>query len=93
MRATSSHRREDLAHLFSKSSLAQPCDRITFIDGGQAYVSVVERTSPLRREEFDTQALFARDGPRRLLLVTCGGEIDAESGHYHDSVVVVATQT
>ncbi|MBS3941891.1 MAG: class F sortase [Actinobacteria bacterium] len=34
--------------------------------------------------------LFRRDGPARLVLITCGGEFDPATGHYDDNVVVVA---
>jgi hypothetical protein len=47
------------------------------------------------REQVDTQALpvdrlFAREGPPRLVLVTCGGEFLPEVGGYESNVVVVA---
>jgi hypothetical protein len=34
--------------------------------------------------------LFARSGPPRLALITCGGPFDADSRSYRDNVVVVA---
>ena len=34
--------------------------------------------------------VFARSGPARLVLVTCGGPFDAATGHYLDVVVVTA---
>jgi hypothetical protein len=34
--------------------------------------------------------LFARDGPPRLTLITCGGPFLPEFGSYRDNVVVVA---
>lgn len=34
--------------------------------------------------------LTARDAGPRLVMVTCGGEFDASTGHYLDNVVVVA---
>jgi sortase (surface protein transpeptidase) len=34
--------------------------------------------------------LFARDGPPRLVLVTCGGAFDRAAGGYTDNVVVTA---
>jgi len=37
------------------------------------------------------QNVFAPTGPRKLVLVTCGGAFDPTSGHYADNVVVVAT--
>jgi Sortase domain len=47
------------------------------------------------RERIDKQALpvdrlFAREGPPRLVLVTCGGEFLPEQGRYESNVVVVA---
>jgi hypothetical protein len=42
-----------------------------------------KRTLPLDR-------LFTRDGPPRLVLVTCGGPFLPELGSYRDNVVVVA---
>jgi hypothetical protein len=47
------------------------------------------------REEVDKRALpvdrlFAREGPPRLVLVTCGGEFVPEHGGYESNVVVVA---
>jgi len=45
-------------------------------------------------QQFDKQALpsdlFARGGPPRLALITCGGPFDPATGHYLDNVVVVA---
>ena len=34
--------------------------------------------------------VYSRQGPPRLVLVTCGGVFDAERHHYSDNVVVVA---
>jgi hypothetical protein len=36
------------------------------------------------------QTVFSGSGPRRLVLVTCGGPFDAATGHYADNVVVTA---
>lgn len=36
-------------------------------------------------------ALFARTGPERLRLITCGGAYDAEVGGYQENLVVTAT--
>jgi hypothetical protein len=33
---------------------------------------------------------FDREGSRRLVLVTCGGEFREDIGHYADNVVVTA---
>ena len=34
--------------------------------------------------------LFARGGPPRLVLVTCGGRFDRTTRHYTDNVIVYA---
>ncbi len=34
--------------------------------------------------------LYRRDGEPRLLLITCGGDFDAEAGSYRSNVVVEA---
>ena len=35
--------------------------------------------------------LLSRSGPPRLVLITCGGDFDDTTRHYHDNVIVVAT--
>ncbi len=37
------------------------------------------------------QDIFTASGPRRLVVVTCGGPFDAQSGHYLDNVVLSAS--
>jgi hypothetical protein len=44
---------------------------------------ISKRALPLER-------IFARTGPPRLTLVTCGGPFLPETGRYRDNVVVVA---
>jgi sortase (surface protein transpeptidase) len=36
-------------------------------------------------------SVFDHDGPRRLVLVTCGGTFDAATHHYRSNLVVTAT--
>ena len=62
---------------------------VTDVTGGTTRWRVVSR------EQVDKQALpmdrlFAREGPPRLVLVTCGGEFLPELGGYESNVVVVA---
>ncbi|MFW7414677.1 class F sortase [Demequina sp. SO4-18] len=59
-------------------------------DGSQiAYeVSNVEKTD---KREVDMGLVFDRAGPSQLVLVTCGGRFDWDTGHYEDNVVVYAT--
>ena len=44
----------------------------------------------LMRKESLPPEIFTRSGPRRLVLVTCGGPFDQRRGHYRDNVVVTA---
>jgi Sortase domain len=44
----------------------------------------------LDKQRLPADALFARSGDPRLVLVTCGGPFDAARGSYRDNVVVVA---
>lgn len=50
-------------------------------------VTDVERTS---KREVDMGLVFDRTGDARLVLVTCGGRFDWDTGHYEDNVVVYA---
>jgi len=43
----------------------------------------------MRKESLPAD-VYERSGPRRLVLVTCGGPFDARRGHYRDNVVVTA---
>ena len=38
-------------------------------------------------------AVFSRDGPHQLVLITCGGPFDAQTGNYEDNIVAYATPT
>ncbi|WP_448626045.1 class F sortase [Geodermatophilus sp. URMC 64] len=58
-------------------------------DGATSRWRVVGRES-IGKQALPTEALFARSGPPRLVLVTCGGPFLADSGRYRDNVVVVA---
>ena len=51
------------------------------------YRIVSRSTAP--KENLDP-ALFVTDGPPRLVLITCGGTFDDETGRYSDNVVVIA---
>jgi sortase (surface protein transpeptidase) len=70
---------------------AEPGDEVLVTDAAGA----VTRWQVVSRELLDKQALpvdalFRRDGPPRLTLVTCGGPFLPEVGGYRDNVVVVA---
>lgn len=65
-------------------------DRVTVrLSGGRRLVYAVSRI-----DRYDRQGLpadvFARTGPERLRLVTCGGEYDPDAGGYQQNLVVTA---
>jgi len=58
-------------------------------DGSTAVYGVVSVTY-YPKQELPTEAIFAREGTRALVLITCGGDFDSSTGRYADNVVVVA---
>ena len=62
---------------------------VTGADGSVAAYGVVSVTY-YPKQELPTQELFARQGTKALVLITCGGAFDSSTGHYADNVVVVA---
>jgi sortase (surface protein transpeptidase) len=62
---------------------------VTDSAGGQTRWRVVSRER-LEKQALPLERLFARAGPPRLVLVTCGGPFLADLGAYRDNVVVVA---
>jgi sortase (surface protein transpeptidase) len=69
----------------------RPGDEVTVAgsDGATRTFSVVSR-EVFEKAAVPLDQLFARDGPPRLTLITCGGAFDASSRHYRDNVVVTA---
>lgn len=67
-----------------------PGDRIELAgrEGTQVFAVAARRRYP--KAEVPLGDLFARGGPPRLVLITCGGDFDRASGHYADNVVVYA---
>ncbi|GAA4446012.1 class F sortase [Phytohabitans houttuyneae] len=59
--------------------------------GGAERVYTVDSRRVYAKSSAPLDRLFARDGPPRLTLITCGGAFDRETGHYRDNVVVTAT--
>ncbi|HEX8628405.1 MAG TPA: sortase, partial [Catenuloplanes sp.] len=65
-----------------------PLDTVVTLDttaGARRYRVVARRTADKQRLPAD---LFARGGPPRLALITCGG--DFRDGHYERNVIVYA---
>jgi hypothetical protein len=55
-------------------------------DGRQA-TYVLERVDTYRKAVLPFQDIFRFDVPERLVLITCGGEIDPATGRYDSNVV------
>lgn len=68
----------------------EPGTVVVVRSGRQATRYSVESVRQVGKGELDLDALFARDGPHRLHLVTCGGEFDRRTRQYADNVVAVA---
>lgn len=69
----------------------EPGDRFEFdhVDGSATTWEVVARRTH-RKEDLPVEELFDRDGPPRLVLITCGGAFDPSARSYVDNVVVHA---
>lgn len=62
---------------------------VTMDDGAVVTYRVEGRESVVKRE-LPVDVLFARDGPARLTLITCGGPFQPELRSYRDNLVVTA---
>ncbi len=69
----------------------EPGDQVTVwrSDGSSVIYEVVSRRS-IDKRELPVEQVFARDGPPRLTLVTCGGPWRFAAESYRDNVVVDA---
>jgi hypothetical protein len=73
---------------------AAPGDEVVVTDAaGVSTRWVVVGRELVDKQALPVDALFRRDGPPRLTLVTCGGPFLPEVGGYRDNVVVVAEPT
>lgn len=58
---------------------------------GSTATFVVDRVERYPKAQFPTSTVYADTGGRaELRLITCGGDIDRQSGHYVDNVVAYA---
>lgn len=58
---------------------------------GAVHKYAVESVKNIPKRKLPVAALFAREGARNLVLITCGGGIDPTTGLYADNVVAIAT--
>jgi len=63
---------------------------VTRADGTVA-VFAVDSVRRYRKSRFPTGLVYGNTDHAALRLITCGGPIEAESGHYRDNVVVLAS--
>jgi Sortase domain len=78
------------AGAFFKLQSARAGNRVQLVTAGRrayAYRVISVRSYP--KSALPTSVYSVRGAPR-LVLVTCGGPFDAETGHYRDNVVVTA---
>lgn len=59
------------------------------VDGSSATYAVTS-VEQFPKDDFPDERVYTFDGPSRLHLVTCGGTIDRDTGHYDDNIVVFA---
>ena len=62
---------------------------VTLNDGTERVYRIDELAA--YRKEALPEAVWARDGPERLVLITCGGRFDADRRSYDDNVVAWAS--
>lgn len=76
---------------FAKLVDIQPGAQIVVVDSaGASFTYTVSTTERIAKADVPLDQVFDRAGDRRLVLVTCGGNFDRETGHYVDNVIVTA---
>ncbi|WP_330476173.1 class F sortase [Terrabacter sp. C0L_2] len=68
-------------------------DTVVVRSAGASHRYRVTAVKSIRKTTLDLDALFARDGPAVLHIVTCGGDFDREKRRYDENVVVTAVPT
>lgn len=78
--------------VFYRLATLRPRDevRVTRTDGTVA-VFAVESVHRYRKSRFPTGLVYGNTDHAALRLITCGGPIEADGGHYRDNVVVFAS--
>jgi hypothetical protein len=78
------------AGAFYALKTARRGDRIELVsDDGRTRRFRVTSVRTMRKAELP-ENIYTRSGPRRLVLVTCGGPFNSRAGNYRDNVVVTA---
>jgi hypothetical protein len=50
----------------------------------------IDSSTRVSKDEIPLDTIFDRAGAPRLVLITCGGQFDYETGHYLDNILVTA---
>ena len=75
----------------SRATELQPGDRATVIGEGGSREYVVDAVRAYEKVVLPWQELFAQDLEERMILITCGGDFDAERRSYLSNIVVFFT--
>lgn len=72
---------------------AKPGQQVSVTDAaGSRTVYIVQTVTYIPRAELPVDELFTREGPRSLVVITCGGSFDERTRSYSDNVVLVARE-
>jgi hypothetical protein len=74
----------------ARLATARPGDRLQVVLGRRTVAYRITSVTRIPKVRLDTGEVFARGGPPRLHLLTCGGAYLPDRGGYQDNVVVVA---
>lgn len=78
------------AGIFYNLRRARPGRRVALRAGGKTFTYRISRLVTMRKDRLPGWVFAGRSGPRRLVLVSCGGPFDTTTGHYRDNVIAVA---
>lgn len=80
--------------VFFRLAEVAPGDRITVTDDdGETSVFEVTRVEQHPKDAFPTVEVYSNTDAPELRLITCGGDVDAGTGHFVDNVIVFAALT
>jgi hypothetical protein len=68
----------------------RPGATVTLIAGGRAWHYAVRAVRAYAKAGLPSAAVFGQRVTSRLVIITCGGQFDAVTGHYRDNIVVYA---
>lgn len=75
----------------SRATELRPGDRATVVSEGGTREYVVEAVRAYEKVVLPWEELFAQDLEERMILITCGGDFDAERRSYLSNIVVFFT--